>query len=113
MCVLQSSAETALWGFSTSCWGSQCSKTNDREEGVGVEMYIVREGEARLNKRRKGEQKKLTRINEAGILFWGQWVGRLLILGQVPQMPITLLLLFVDMQSVVHVTTTHALKDVL
>lgn len=59
-----------------------------------MEMYIVREGEARLNKRRKGEQKKLTRINEAGILFWGQWVGRLLILGQVPQMPITLLLLF-------------------
>lgn len=28
-------AETALWGFSTSCWDSQCSQMNDRGRGWG------------------------------------------------------------------------------
>lgn len=72
MFMLQSSAETDLWGFSTSCWGSQCSKTNDREDEGGEERGMKREGERR-------EEGALKKTNEAGMLFRGQWVGRLLI----------------------------------
>lgn len=36
MCVSHRSAETALRGSSTSCQGSQCSKTNDGKEEGGV-----------------------------------------------------------------------------